>query len=184
MKNSTNTRIALVHLTSRVKQTIIAMLSVTFGVSMYIVMNSFMSGVNDTQTELAFSTLAHIRIYNDGEKDRVTSLATSFGINTIVHVRNPKSIHYTEGIKNSAKIIDDLKKYPDIPTRFRKELEYAYGIARYYRARYFVSKDDRKSARQELRKNIGLDIRYIVLLLILFLPKNIWDIAHKVLKKY
>jgi lipoprotein-releasing system permease protein len=29
-------------------------------------------------------------------------------------VRNPKSIQYTEGIKNSEKILDELKNYPDI----------------------------------------------------------------------
>jgi lipoprotein-releasing system permease protein len=114
MENSTNYSIAFVHLTSRVKQTIIAMLSVTFGVSMYIFMNSFMSGVNDTQTELAFSTLAHVRIYNDGDKDNSTFISGSANLDTLVHVRNPKSIQYTEGIRNSAKIIDELKNYPDI----------------------------------------------------------------------
>ena len=114
MKNSTNTRIALVHLTSRVKQTIIAMLSVTFGVSMYITMNGFMTGVNDTQTELAFSTLPHIRIYNDGENSKSNFIGVANNSNTLVNVRNPKSIQYTEGIKNSAKIIDVLSNYPEI----------------------------------------------------------------------
>ena len=60
--NKTNYKIANAHLTSRLKQTLVAILSVTFGISMYIFMNSFMTGVNDTQTGLAFSTLAHIRI--------------------------------------------------------------------------------------------------------------------------
>jgi lipoprotein-releasing system permease protein len=34
--------------------------------------------------------------------------------NILVNVRNQKSIQYTEGIKNSAKIIDVLKNYPEI----------------------------------------------------------------------
>jgi lipoprotein-releasing system permease protein len=114
MKNGTNNRIAFVHLTSRIKQTIIAMLSVTFGVSMYICMNGFMSGVNDTQTELAFSTLAHVRIYNDGEKAKTNFITLSDNSNTLVNVRNPKTIQYTEGIKNSAKIIEALSNYPEI----------------------------------------------------------------------
>lgn len=114
MINSTNNKISFIHLTSRVKQTIIAMLSVTFGVGIYIIMNSFMSGVNDTQTELAFSTLAHIRIYNDGERGNTDFITASAGPNTVVHVRNPKSIQYTEGIKNSAKIINALVNFPDI----------------------------------------------------------------------
>jgi lipoprotein-releasing system permease protein len=114
MNNQTNNRIAFVHLTSRIKQTIIAMLSVTFGVSMYITMNGFMSGVNDTQTELAFSTLPHIRIYNDGENSKTNYISVADNSNIIVNVRNQKSIQYTEGIKNSAKIIDVLKNYPEI----------------------------------------------------------------------
>jgi lipoprotein-releasing system permease protein len=114
MKHSPNNRIAFVHLTSRVKQTVIAILSVTFGVSMYITMNSFMSGVNDAQNELAFSTLAHIRIYNDGEKRQSNFLESIKDDNTLIHVRNAKSIQYTEGIKNSAEIIHKLSEYPEI----------------------------------------------------------------------
>ena len=114
MKNSTNNKIALVHLTSRLKQTIIAMLSVTFGVSMYVCMNSFMSGVNDIQTELAFSTLAHIRIYNDSEKANVNFTSDLEESGKLVNVRNPRFIQYTRGIKNSAGVMEVLQHYPDI----------------------------------------------------------------------
>ena len=51
MIKATNLKIALSHLTSRVKQGLVATLSVTFGISMYIFMNSFMTGVNDIQEE-------------------------------------------------------------------------------------------------------------------------------------
>jgi len=114
MKNSTNNKIALVHLTSRLKQTIIAMLSVTFGVSMYVCMNSFMSGVNDTQNALAFSTLAHIRIYNDSDKANVNFISGSEESGKLVNVRNPKFIQYTRGIKNSVGVLNVLEHYPDI----------------------------------------------------------------------
>jgi lipoprotein-releasing system permease protein len=77
-------------------------------------MNGFMTGVNDTQTELAFSTLPHIRIYNDGENSKSNFIGVANNSNTLVNVRNPKSIQYTEGIKNSAKIIDVLSNYPEI----------------------------------------------------------------------
>jgi lipoprotein-releasing system permease protein len=114
MKNQTNNRIAFIHLTSRLKQTIIAMLSVTFGVSMYVCMNGFMAGVNNIQTDLAFSTLAHVRIYNDGENTKTNFITAADNSNTLVNLRNQKSIQYTEGIKNSAKIINELKSYPEI----------------------------------------------------------------------
>ena len=65
MVSNTNLKIAFAHLSSRPKQTIVAVLSVLFGVSMYIFMNGFMGGVNKSQTEMTFSSLAHIRIYNE-----------------------------------------------------------------------------------------------------------------------
>jgi lipoprotein-releasing system permease protein len=92
----------------------IAMLSVTFGVSMYIGSNGFMTGVNDIQTDLAFSTLAHIRVYNDGEKVQPNFIIAVDNSGSLVNIRNPKSIQYTEGIKNSAEIIDALENNPNV----------------------------------------------------------------------
>lgn len=114
MVSKTNYKIANAHLTSRIKQTLVAILSVTFGISMYIFMNSFMTGVNDTQTGLAFSTLAHIRIYNDIPKDNTNLFKNKVNDETLVKVRNPKIIQYTEGIKNSAKILNMLDTIPNI----------------------------------------------------------------------
>ncbi len=107
--NSTNYKIAFTHLSSRLKQTFVAILSVTFGISMYIFMNSFMSGVNTTQNELAFSTLANIRVYNDlpdyNEDFEVLTNQDEY----LVNVRNPRRIQYTEGIKNSHSVVEFLK---------------------------------------------------------------------------
>src|SRR5580692_12929391 len=84
----TNYKIAYVHLTSKIKQTFVALLGVTFGASMYIFMNSFMSGVNDTQTMLAFTSLAHIRIYNDGPADNTNLVKKVYPPGTVIHIRN------------------------------------------------------------------------------------------------
>jgi lipoprotein-releasing system permease protein len=108
MVSNTNLKIALRHLTSRKKQTIIAILSVLFGVSMYIFMNGFMGGVNKMQTEMTFSSMAHIRIYNDVETN-VPNLISEDD-KTVVNVRNPKSILYSEGMKNATKIVEELRK--------------------------------------------------------------------------
>lgn len=110
----TNLKISRAHLTSRVKQTMVAILSVTFGISMYIFMNGFMTGVNDTQTKLAFSTLAHIHVYNDLPEDNTNLLQKKYGGDKLVNLRNAKVIRYTEGIKNSAKITDAIKDHPAI----------------------------------------------------------------------
>lgn len=114
MVNATNYKIAFAHLTSRVKQTMVAVLSVTFGVSMYVFLNSFMSGVNNAQTGLAFSTLAHIRIYNDVPEDNTNLLANTIDNTEVVNVRNPKVIQYTDGIKNSQAIINSISNNKEI----------------------------------------------------------------------
>ncbi|MEM6262644.1 MAG: FtsX-like permease family protein [Bacteroidota bacterium] len=111
---STNYKIAFAHLTSRMKQTLVAVLSVTFGISMYVAMNSFMHGVNDIQDDMAFSTLAHIRVYNDVPEDRTDLLATQVSDQEVVHLRNPKVIQYTEGITNSQKYINFLENNPAV----------------------------------------------------------------------
>ena len=113
MFSSINNRISQVHLTSDVKQTIVAMLGVTFGISMYIFMTGFMSGVNDTQADLAFSALAHVRIYNDGPADN-SNIARKVFPDDIINVRNAKVIKYTDGIKNSTTILSTLAKQKDI----------------------------------------------------------------------
>ncbi|WP_227699170.1 ABC transporter permease [Spirosoma radiotolerans] len=111
---SVNNKIAWVHLTSKIRQLIVAVLSVTFGISMYIFMNSFTSGVNDAQAELVFNTMAHIRVYNDLPKEARQLLPVPNGSDTVQFISNPKRIQYTEGIKNAEPIRDLLESIPDV----------------------------------------------------------------------
>lgn len=112
--NSTNAKIALVHLTSRLKQLLVAVLSVTFGISMYIFLNGFLNGVNDTQTELAFSTMAHIRIYNDLPEDKTNLLKNASDNTVAVNIRNPRVIKYTEGIQNADQYVRAVEWQPEV----------------------------------------------------------------------
>src|SRR5476649_126107 len=111
---ATNLKIAKVHLTSKIKQTVVALLGVMFGISMYVFMNSFMTGVNDVQTDLAFTSLAHIHIYNDGPADNTNLVKKVYKGNVIANIRNARVIQYTEGIKNTAEILDLVKKQPEV----------------------------------------------------------------------
>ncbi len=91
------------------------MLSVTFGISMYVFMNSFMAGVNNIQNELAFSTMAHIRIYNDLPDDQTNILESLHSEpHQMVHLRHPRIINYTEGIKHSQHILSFLEQQKGI----------------------------------------------------------------------
>ena len=111
---ATNLKIAKVHLTSKIKQTIVAILGVTFGISMYVFMNSFMTGVNDIQTELAFTSISHIRIYNDGPVDHNNLVKQVYKGNVAINIRNAKVIQYTEGIKNTGEILALVRKQPEV----------------------------------------------------------------------
>jgi lipoprotein-releasing system permease protein len=94
---------------------LVATLSVVFGISMYIFMNGFMTGVNDIQAELAFSTLAHVRIYNDLPEDRSNLLAqTQLAEATLVNIRSAKVLQYTDGIKNADEVVDAINHFPEI----------------------------------------------------------------------
>ncbi len=111
MAKSTNIQIAKVHLTSKIWQTAVAVLGVTFGVSMYIFMNSFMNGVNNAQDDLAFRALSHVRIYNQDSRNDYNPIESQFDQSkTIFNINNRKNIQYTSGIKNSSAIVSTIKK--------------------------------------------------------------------------
>ena len=111
---NTNQKIAKVHLTSRFRQLLVAILSVSFGISMYIAMNSFMAGVNNIQTEITFTSMSHIKIYNDLSEDITPIISKPKDSNTILMVNNARNIQYTQGIKNADVIKNELLNMPEI----------------------------------------------------------------------
>ena len=110
---TTNQIIVQVFLTARIKQLIAAVLSVMFGISMYVFMNSFMDGVNSSQTEIAFSAMSHIKIYNElkGEPRKIINEKHA---DELILVNNAKNIRYTEGIKDIETIKNKLKTIPQV----------------------------------------------------------------------
>lgn len=114
MKHQTNLKVSLAHLTTRPKQGIVAVLSVTFGISMYVFMNGFMDGVNDTQTDMAFSTLAHIRVYNDTPVKKGSILSSIYPEETLVHVRNQRELNTREGIRDAVGIMKTVLEHPEV----------------------------------------------------------------------
>ena len=74
-------------------------------------------------------------------------------------------------------------RHPEVESRFPRAFREAYARARYYRARYLVEVGDRKGARSELGKNLGLGWRYLLLFCLLFLPGVFWQAAHRLRSK-
>ncbi len=111
---NTNQKIAGTLLTSRLRQLVVAVLSVTFGISMYVFMNSFMAGVNNEQTQITFTSMPHIKIYNDLSGEVAPILPAPEDSSTVLMVSNARNIRYTEGIKNADAIKRELAVLNDI----------------------------------------------------------------------
>jgi lipoprotein-releasing system permease protein len=83
--------IAKTHLISKPKQTLVAMLGVTFGIGMFIAMVSLMTGLNNFTEELTMTSSPDIHIYHDVTQERSTLLdkINEKGFNK-VHHQKPK----------------------------------------------------------------------------------------------
>ncbi|MFM2224119.1 MAG: hypothetical protein RJA07_321 [Bacteroidota bacterium] len=103
--------IAITHLVSKVKQTIVAMLGVTFGISMFIVMISFMTGVNQFLKDMAMDNTPHIHIYNPvkvKETKIIATIADSTKNWLVVNHQRPKNI--LPKIKNGLLVASQIEK--------------------------------------------------------------------------
>lgn len=112
---STNLQIAKTHLLAKKKQTVVAILGVTFGIAMYVLMASVLTGVNKLVDNLAFQATAHIRLYREPDVNRKSLLETRLsGTDTLaaVHHQRPKPERLY--LHNASQILSDLRKRPGI----------------------------------------------------------------------
>jgi len=111
MKLPVNLEIAKTHLLAKKRTTFTAMLGVTFGIGMYVLMISFMSGFNEFLEDSLLSATPDISIYNDIKTNYSHSILDEISdtsrIFNVVHHPKPKDI--TPNVRNSQKIIEDLK---------------------------------------------------------------------------
>ncbi len=98
-------------LLARWKQTLVAAIGVTFGITMFITLLSFMSGLNDMLDGLILNRTPHIRLYNEiqaSEQQPVDMYPAYKKHHNFVRSIKPKDELLQ--IHNSAPIIDALKK--------------------------------------------------------------------------
>jgi lipoprotein-releasing system permease protein len=101
--------IARTHLLSRPRQTIVAMLGVTFGIGMFIAMVSLMTGLNNFTEELTMTSSPDIHIYHDVTQDRpsIVGEQNPGGLN---YVHNQKPKKETAKIRSALHIAEILRK--------------------------------------------------------------------------
>lgn len=107
-------QIARTHLFSRKRQTIIASLGVTFGIAMFIVMISFMTGVDKLLEETTLTSTPHIRIYKDIEASTTSIIDDTHTKNAFNVVHHIKPHDEQLNIKNGLNIAALIEKDPAV----------------------------------------------------------------------
>lgn len=107
--------ISKTHLLSRIKQSSIAALGVTFGIGTFIILVSFMTGLNGLLDGLILNRTPHVHIYNEIKPSEVQPLDLYDKIENsfkVVHSIKPK---FTQTkIHNALPLMEKLKNNPDV----------------------------------------------------------------------
>jgi lipoprotein-releasing system permease protein len=108
--------IAVTHLVTKKKQSIIAMLGVTFGISMFIIMISFMTGVNQFTEDMAMDNTPHVRIYKPIEVEEENIVAKEKPVTAtdwyVVEHQRPKNKQ--PKIKNAMALMKQIESMPEV----------------------------------------------------------------------
>lgn len=104
------------HLLTRIKQSSVAALGVTFGIATFIILISFMTGLNGMLDGLVLNRTPHIRIYNDikpSDKQPVDYYnSTKKGMNIVRSIKPKKSqvrVHNASAIMRKLRTDDRVK---------------------------------------------------------------------------
>jgi lipoprotein-releasing system permease protein len=106
--------IAKTHLLAKKRQTIVASLGVTFGIAMFILMISFMTGVNGILEETTLVSTPHVRIFNEVETIRPSVLDEVNGTGSWNIVHHMKAKDEQLNVRNGLIIADRIEKDPDV----------------------------------------------------------------------
>ncbi len=126
-------QIAKTHLLSKKKQTITAMLGVTFGIGMFVLMISVMTGVNDYLTDSMLESTAHIRMYNDLESSSRLSIVEEIfnGVKNMATIAHQKPKNMKLNIRNGMQIVEALRTDPNVAgvsPQLNSQVFYNYGV--------------------------------------------------------
>jgi lipoprotein-releasing system permease protein len=102
-------------LLARWKQTLVAAVGVTFSITMFISLLSFMTGLNNLLDGLMLNRTPHVRLYNDikPRKDQPVNQVEAYKGN-YHFIRSIKSTQARQEIYNSAAIMNSLQQDPSV----------------------------------------------------------------------
>lgn len=100
---------------ARWRQTLVAAIGVTFSITMFIALLSFMSGLNDLLDGLIINRTPHIRLYNEiraSDKQPIEQSGRYEGYHNFIYSIKPKNEKLE--IRNNSAIMAALKKDPQV----------------------------------------------------------------------
>lgn len=108
MKLPVNVEIALTHIMTRKKQTLIAALGVTIGIALYIFSNSLMRGFSVYSRNEMFKIMPHIKIFKEDEISK--PLLANASEKDIVLIRNPSITTTSKSVIDPYRLIKEVDK--------------------------------------------------------------------------
>jgi lipoprotein-releasing system permease protein len=103
-------QISVALLIARLKQTMVAAFGVTFGITMFIALLSFMAGLNDLLDNLILNRTPHVKLYNEILPTKIQPIVKAAAYpNFHNFVRHVKPKNELAEIRNSEAIIKALK---------------------------------------------------------------------------
>jgi lipoprotein-releasing system permease protein len=108
-------KIVITHLISRKRQTIVSMLGVTFGITVFIFQAGVITGLQDFFIEKTINSTAHIQIYQDkNQKSPPVLLSIYDEEQTWISVPNIKTKNELPKLKRGLQIVEILESYPEV----------------------------------------------------------------------
>jgi lipoprotein-releasing system permease protein len=112
--NNINLDIALTHVVTRKRQTLVAALGVTMGIAVFLFMNSLVSGFGSYSKNEMFKSAAHIKIYKEDEMSKPLVKPSSDDELTVIV--NPQITTISKTLINPFGLLNELRKQPFVKT--------------------------------------------------------------------
>lgn len=107
--------IARKHLSSRLKQSVIAALGVTFGIGMFITLSTFMTGLNGLLDSLTMDRTPHIHLYKEiGPSAQQPLDLSKVHQNDLLVISSIKPRQQQSRIASASNMIRSIRSYPEV----------------------------------------------------------------------
>jgi len=111
MKTGVNSEIALTHIWSRKRQTLVASLGVTIGITVFVFLNSLLIGFNRFFDTTIFKSMPHIRIYKEDEISTPLDKDKTYKTSVVV---NPKILNQAKRLINPQELVTRFKEQENV----------------------------------------------------------------------